>query len=141
MPLFVNRVIIAGNLTRDPESRQAGGSTVASFALAINRRYKAKDGEQREETTFIDIECWGRTAELCMQYLTKGRNVHIEGRLRQDTWEKDGQKRSKITVTADNVSFVGGPKDGERPASSAAQQRSAPAVPPPADLGSDEPPW
>lgn len=110
MPLMLNDVKLGGNLTRDPELRAVGESnTVANFGLAINRRYKSGD-EMKEETTFLDIECWGRQAELCGQYLTKGRNVLIEGALKLQQWEdKEGNKRSKITVNARRVHFIGNP--------------------------------
>lgn len=109
----INRVFLAGNLTRDPQVRfLANEKAVAEFGLAINRKFKAGDGSLKEETTFVDIEVWGRTAELCSQYLTKGRGCFVEGRLKLDTWEdkKDGSKRSKLRVVADNVQFLDGGK-------------------------------
>jgi single-strand DNA-binding protein len=105
----INRVFLAGNLTRDPQVRfLANEKAVAEFGLAINRKFKAGDGSLKEEVTFVDIEVWGRTAELCSQYLTKGRSCMIEGRLKLDQWEdkKDGSKRSKLRVVADNVQFL-----------------------------------
>jgi len=114
--LNLNSVALAGHLTRDPEVRVIGADrSVASFAVAINRRYKGQDGELKEEATFVDCEAWGRTAEIIGQYLTKGSPVYIEGRLRLDTWQdKDGQKRSRLKVVADNVQFLGSkrPADG-----------------------------
>lgn len=109
MSLNLNHVTLAGNLTRDPEVRfLANEQAVASFGLAINRRYKGKDGEKKEEATFVDCEAWGRTAELVGQYLTKGSPAYVEGRLKLDQWEdKDGQKRSKLKVVADSVQFLG----------------------------------
>jgi len=117
MPLMLNSVHVAGNLTRDPQVRFfADDKCVADFGLAINRRYTAKDGEKKEETTFIDVECWGRQAELVGQYLTKGRNAMIEGALKLDQWEdKDGNKRSKIKVSAQRVHFIGAPKESNEP--------------------------
>jgi len=114
MALQLNRVMLAGNLTRDPEVRMIGGDrSVASFSLAINRRYKGQDGELKEEVTFVDCEAWGRTAELVGQYLVKGRACFIEGRLRLDSWDdkKDGTKRSKLKVVADNVQFLDSNRD------------------------------
>ena len=108
-----NRVIIAGNLVRDPQLRTAGSSQVASFGLAVNRTWKDRDGQKQEEVTFVDIECWGRTAELVSQYLSKGRGCLVEGRLKLDVWEdKDGNKRSKLKVVAESVQFIGGREGG-----------------------------
>jgi len=99
----VNLVVLAGNLTRDPELRYTpGGMPVASFGIAVNR--KSKD---REETTFVDIEVWGKTAESASEYLKKGSPALIEGRLKLDSWEKDGQKRSKLKVVGERVQFLG----------------------------------
>jgi single-strand DNA-binding protein len=109
MPLFINKVSIAGNLTKAPELRFLPNErATTSFTVAINHKWKTKDGEARSETEFIDVECWGRTAELVCQYMTKGRNIYLEGRLRLDQWEdkNTGQKRSKIKVQADEVKFV-----------------------------------
>jgi len=112
MSLNLNKVILAGNLTKDPEVRIVGKSTVANFGLAINRKFKSGD-EKREESTFVDVECWGTTAELVGQYLTKGRGAFIEGRLKLDQWDDKatGQKRSKLKVVADTVQFL---SDGKR---------------------------
>lgn len=130
MSLNYNRVIIAGNLTRDPELREAGASQVAGFGLAVNRRYKGRDGEMQEETTFVDVEAWGRTAELCGQYLSKGRAALVEGRLKLDSWEdKDGGKRSKLKVVADSVQFLGGrQEEGQQQAVAATPARTVPAA-------------
>ena len=107
----INRVIMAGNLTRDPEFRQLPSDTpVASFGLALNRRYRSRQGEPQEETSFIDCEAFGRTAEFLRDYACKGRGVFIEGRLRQDRWEsEDGKNCSKIRVVVDNVQFTDSP--------------------------------
>jgi len=104
-----NRVILAGNLTRDPELRYTpSGKAVASFGLAVNNRYKAGD-EWKEDTCFVDITVWGKQAENCAEYLSKGRNALVEGRLNYRTWETDeGQRRSKLEVVALNVQFLGG---------------------------------
>ncbi|MSR18522.1 MAG: single-stranded DNA-binding protein [Phycisphaerales bacterium] len=104
-----NRVILMGNLTRDIELKQlASGQSVAKFGLAVNNKFKTKDGELKEEVTFVDCEAWGRQAEVMKQYLTKGRPVLIEGRLKLDQWEdKDQQKRSKLFVVVENFQFVG----------------------------------
>ena len=106
MPSF-NKVIIMGNLTRDVEIRHTNGNTaVGNFGVAINNKYKSKDGQQKEETTFVDCTAWGKTAETMAQYLSKGRPVFIEGRLKLDEWEKDGQKRSKLQVVVDKFEFI-----------------------------------
>jgi len=106
-----NKVFLMGNLTRDVELRSiTGGQQVAEIGLAVNRRYRTKEGEDREETTFVDCEAWGRTAEVMKQYLSKGRPVFIEGRLKLDQWtDKDGAKRSKMRVVIENFQFIGGP--------------------------------
>ena len=107
MPSF-NKVILVGNLTRDPELRYTGGGVpVANFSIAINRRYRQNE-EQREETVFVDIVVFQKQAENCAQYLSKGRSVLVEGRLVQRSWTTDeGQKRNKIEVLAQNVQFLG----------------------------------
>lgn len=103
-----NRVILMGNLTRDPELRYTpGGTAVANFGIAINRRFKTED-EVREEVDFFDIVVWGKQAENCSEYLSKGRSVLVEGRLQQNRWEtSEGQKRSKVEVVANTVQFLG----------------------------------
>ncbi|MEW6618305.1 MAG: single-stranded DNA-binding protein [bacterium] len=107
-----NRVIIAGNLTRDPELRYIpSGQPVANFTVAINRSYITQAGERREETSFIPVVVWRKQAETCNQYLSKGSPVLVEGRLQQRSWEtQEGQKRSIIEVVADRVVFLGGAK-------------------------------
>lgn len=103
----LNKVFLMGNLTRDIELRAAGSMHVGGFGLAVNRKFKTASGELREETTFVDCEAWGRTAEVMAQYLAKGRPVFIEGRLKLDQWEdKDGGKRSKLKVVVENFQFV-----------------------------------
>jgi single-strand DNA-binding protein len=104
-----NKVILMGNLTRDVELRSTpGGTSVAEIGLAVNDRRKDASGEWVDETTFVDVTLWGKTAEIAEQYLGKGSGVLIEGRLKLDQWEKDGQKRSKLRVVAENMRMVGG---------------------------------
>ncbi|HUB66553.1 MAG TPA: single-stranded DNA-binding protein [Candidatus Methylacidiphilales bacterium] len=104
-----NKVLLIGNLTRDPEVRYTPkGTAVGDLALAINDSYKAQDGSIKETVTYVDIEVWGRQAETCKQYLTKGRPVFIEGRLKLDQWEQEGQKKSRMKVVAERVQFLGG---------------------------------
>ncbi|MEM9659864.1 MAG: single-stranded DNA-binding protein [Planctomycetota bacterium] len=106
-----NRVILVGNLTRDPELRYIpSGTAVTEIGLAVNDRVKRND-QWVDETTFVDVTLWARTAEVANEYLTKGSPVLIEGRLKLDTWEKDGQKRSKLRVVADRMQMLGG-RDG-----------------------------
>jgi len=118
-----NRVILAGNLVRDPETRfLPSGVAVTSFSIAVNRRYKSNN-EVKEEVSFFDVSVFGKTGENCAEYLSKGRPVLVEGRLRQRSWETDGVKRSKIEVVASNVQFL-----GPRGATSEASSSSAPAA-------------
>ena len=108
-----NQVILLGNLTRDVELKHTpSNQAVANIGLAMNRQYQTRDGERREETTFVDCEAWGRQAEVMAQYLSKGRPVFIQGRLKLDTWQdQQGQNRSKLKVVIENFQFVGG-RDG-----------------------------
>ena len=109
-----NKVILMGNLTRDVELRQTPSQqAVANIGLAVNRSYKTREGESRDETTFVDCEAWGRTAEVMAQYLAKGRPVLVEGRLKLDQWQdKDGNNRSKLKVVVENFHFLGGRGEG-----------------------------
>ncbi|MBE7445382.1 MAG: single-stranded DNA-binding protein [Planctomycetia bacterium] len=106
----LNKVFLMGNLTRDPELRYTpAGLAVASFGIAINRAWTAKTGEQKEEVCFVDINIFGRRAEVVGEYFSKGNPIFIEGRLQFNQWEtKDGQKRSTLRVVADNFQFIGG---------------------------------
>jgi single-strand DNA-binding protein len=144
-----NRVILLGNLTRDPEVRYTPkGTAVTELGMAVNRVYTAENGEKREETTFVDVTLWGRTAEIAGEYLKKGRPVFIEGRLQLDTWDdkQSGQKRSKLKVVGEGLQLIGarpgggggGSGGGDDEASSA--PRSSKSTPPPkaAPAGPDE---
>ena len=104
----LNKVMLMGNLTRDVELKTTtGNQNVATLSLAINRKYRTKEGEDREDTTFVDCEAWGQTAEVLAKYLSKGKPVYIEGRLKLDSWEdKDGQKRSKMRVVIEEFQFI-----------------------------------
>ena len=110
----LNKVFLLGNLTRDPDLRySSGGVAVARFGLATNRIYKTQDGEEKKETCFVDIVTFGKTAENCANYLSKGRPALIEGRLHFNSWETpEGQKRNRLEVIAEVIQFVG-PKTGE----------------------------
>jgi len=114
MPGSFNKVMLMGNLTRDVELKQiSNGNAVANIGLAVNRRFKTQSGESREEVTYVDCEAWGRTAEVMNQYLSKGKPVFIEGRLKLDQWEdKDGNKRSKMRVVVENFEFIDSRNDG-----------------------------
>ena len=114
MARSVNQVILMGNLTRDPELRQTpNGQSVTSFSLALNRAYKNQQGEWQEATDFVDIVAWGPLAERVAQYLTKGRRALVQGRLQSRSWEQDGQKRSKLEVVANDVTFVDSRSTGD----------------------------
>jgi single-strand DNA-binding protein len=131
MASSVNKVFLLGNLTRDPELRYTpNGSAVTDLGIAVNRSYTTKDGERREEVTFVDVTVWNRTAENCCQYLKKGRPVHIEGFLKLDTWDDKttGEKRSKLKVEADNVQFLGSPRDEPGGGSARDDEGPAPAT-------------
>lgn len=147
MSLSLNKVIVAGNLTRDPQTKfLAGDKAVCEFGMAINRRWKGSNGEAKEDTTFVEVQAWGRTAELVGQYLTKGSPAYVEGRLSQETWEdkKDGTKRSKTRIVADTVQFLGQKKEreaGEEAAPAPAPRRPAAPAGGSTDGESDPPPF
>lgn len=107
-----NRVILVGNLTRDPELRTTqSGSTVATIGLAVNERRRDQSGNWTEEPNFFDVDVWNRSAEVLRDYTRKGSSILVEGRLKQDVWEQDGQKRSKVKVIADRIVLLGGRGD------------------------------
>ena len=154
MAASLNKVFMMGNLTRDPELRQAGGQQICGFGIALNRTYQTARGETREDVCYVDVEAWGRTADIVAQYARKGSPLFVEGRLRYDQWDdrETGKKRSRLTVTAENVQLLGGPRDnngmapqggyaedmpgGQRPYYQQPPQGAAPAysqpAPPPA---------
>jgi single-strand DNA-binding protein len=110
-----NKVMLMGNLTRDPEVRYTPkGSAVADLAIAVNRSYTADNGEKREEVTYVDVVLWARLAEIASQYLKKGSPVFIEGRLQMDSWEdkQTGQKRSRLRVVGEIMQMLGGKREG-----------------------------
>ena len=108
-----NAVLLTGNLTKDPEVKSVNSSKVAKFSLAVSRFYK-----DTKETSFFDMEAWGSTAEFVEKHLKKGSSVSIQGEARQDTWEKDGEKRSRVIFRVDDVKFVGAKKKDEEGAGS-----------------------
>ena len=112
----LNRVLLIGNLTRDPEIRYTPkGTAVAEIGIAVNRVFSGEDGEKREEVTFVDVTLWSRLAEIAEQYLKKGRSVFIEGRLQLDSWDdkQTGQKRSRLRVVGENLQMLGSRGEGE----------------------------
>ena len=125
MAASLNKAFLMGNLTRDPELRYVpSGTAVATFTVAMNRVYKSQTGEKKEETSFVRVVVWGRRAEVCGEYLSKGSPVFVEGRLQSRSWEtQDGQKRSTIEVIADNVQFLRG---GDKQQAHAAKAEAAP---------------
>lgn len=152
-----NKVMLMGNLTRDIELRHTPNNlAIAKLGLAINRRYKTADGQQKEETTFVDCDAFGRTAEVMSQYLKKGRPVFVEGYLRLDQWEgKDGSKQSKLKVVVENFQFIdsGGGAGGSgaprseggavqtRPVGGGQRQGAAPAAPAYEPMNEDDIPF
>ena len=145
----LNKVLLMGNLTRDPELRSLpSGSPICKMGMAINRRFRDQSGEMREQTCFVDLTAFGRQAETLNQYMKKGNPLLIDGRLQFSKWTgKDGQNRSKLEVVVENFQFLGGGRsDGEgakpAPAAQPAGQSSGPAdnyEPPPADVEGDIP--
>ena len=127
----VNKVFLMGNLTRDVEIKHTpSDQSVATIGIAVNRRFRTRDGEDRDETTFVDCEAWGRTAEVMSQYLSKGRPVFIEGRLKLDQWDdrETGKKRSKLKVVVENFQFVDSPGGGGGGGSGRGAAKPAPAA-------------
>jgi single-strand DNA-binding protein len=143
----LNKVFLMGNLTRDPELRYTpSGTPVCEFGLAVNRRYTTREGEQRDETCFVDVTMWGKRGVVISEYFTKGRPIFIEGRLKYDSWESAEGRRSKLTVVAENFEFMGGrggadrgeePTGGRRAAPGRQDRRPAPRDEAPPDEGYD----
>ena len=132
-----NKVILMGNLTRDPELRYTpSGTAIAAFGIATNRRWKDQDGNQKDEVTYIDITAFGKQAEVIGQYFQRGKGINIEGRLKFDQWDdkNTGQKRNKLSVVLDRFEFIG---DGQSDGASSAPRQSAP---PPPSQPADGPP-
>lgn len=135
----VNKVILIGNLGRDPELRYtAGGTAVANFTVATTENWTGKTGQREERTEWHRIVAWGRTAELCAQYLAKGRTVYVEGRIQSREWEdKEGQKRRTTEIVANTVQFLGGPRGAGTGAGGTGRESGAPGeeseVPAPPD--------
>lgn len=138
-----NRVILLGNLTRDPEIKYIpSGMAVCDLGLAVNDRVKNAAGEWVEQTTFVDVTLWGRTAEVASEYLSKGSPILVEGRLKLDTWQStDGQKKSKLRVVCEKMQMVGPRPEGGKPggARPAPRQQQRPRGPG-GEYGQDAPP-
>lgn len=126
----LNKVLLIGNLTRDPDVRMmSNGRPVCNFGLALNRSYKDAEGNRKEETTFVDVESFGPRAEAIGRFFTKGRAIFIEGRLKLDQWEsKEGEKRSALRVVLDSFEFVDTKQDGGTGASKTFESSSSPAL-------------
>jgi len=141
--MYINTVILYGNLTRDPELRALpSGMNVCSFSIATNRTFTGKDGKKQEQTDFHNVVVFGRQADNVAQYMKKGSGVFIEGRLQTRSWEKDGQKQYRTEVVADRVQFgprVGGGAGGERPASAPRGKDRDESVPVSSGAGIDYP--
>src|SRR5438445_8100048 len=129
----LNKVFVMGNLTRDPEVKYTPkGTAVADLGIAVNRVYTTDSGEKKEEVTFVDVTLWGRQAEVAQEYLKKGRQVFIEGRLQLDSWDdkQTGQKRSRLRVVAENMQMLGSRGDSEAgPTAPGTQRRTTPPPP------------
>lgn len=129
-----NKVLIAGNLTRDPEMRYTSkGTAICKIGMAVNRVWKNEAGEKKEEVTFVDVDCFGRTAENIAQYFRKGASIFIEGRLKLDSWEdkQTGARKQKLGVIADSFQFVGGKREAAPSAPAAPRSKIDPADVPP----------
>lgn len=133
----MNKVILVGNLGADPEVRYtAGGTAVCKFSLATSRRFTGKDGQKQEKTEWHRIVTWAKLAEICGQYLAKGKEVYIEGRIEYGSYEKDGVKHYTTDIVAENMHMLGAPGPGNR-----AQEPEAPFEPPPGGMPEDDIPF
>jgi single-strand DNA-binding protein len=137
-----NKVILAGNLTRDPELRYTPkGTAVVRITLAVNRTYTGENGERKEEVSFVDVDAWGKQAEVISKYMKKGRPFLVEGRLKQDTWEDKNthQKQSKLKVVLEGFTFIDSRGGDGGPAPSAPARPAAATQAPAAAAGAAEP--
>ena len=139
----LNKVMLMGNLTRDPEVKHTPkGTAVCQFGLAISRTY-SNNGEKKEEVTFVDVEAWGRTAEVIGEYCRKGKPLFVEGRLKLDQWDdkESGQKRSKLKVVADNIQLLGGKQEQQEPPQQPSRSIPKPPADPDLDVQPDDVPF
>jgi single-strand DNA-binding protein len=135
----INKVILVGNLGSDPEMRYtAGGTAVCKFSLATSRKFTGKDGQKQEKTEWHRIVAWAKLAEICGQYLTKGKQVVIEGRIEYGSYEKDGVKHYTTDIVAENMQMLGGPGSG---ASTRGQEPEPPFGPPEGGMPEDDIPF
>jgi len=137
---MVNKVILVGNLGRDPELRSTpSGQQVASFSLATNRKWKDRDGNRQEQTEWHNIVCWGRQAEIAGQYLTKGRQIFVEGRIQTQSWEdrQSGEKKYRTEIVCENFQMLG--QRGDQPESGGYRPEEQSSPPPPSDSGGTAP--
>lgn len=134
----LNKVLLIGNLTKDPELRYTpNGTAVTNLRLAVNRKFKDRNGELKEDTCFLTVTAWDKQAEICNQYLQKGRQVFVEGRLQSRSWETtDGQKRNTIDVRAERIQFLSPPKGAEAPSPAPAPAAEESSEPQPAPSSS-----
>jgi single-strand DNA-binding protein len=121
----VNQAILIGNMTRDPQTKDVNGSVLCEFGLATNRKWKGDDGQEREEVCFVDVAAWGKAGEIAQRYGGKGRLVYVQGRLKFDSWEDKagGGKRSKLSVVAEQIRFLGGNPDAPQQQNYSTPQR------------------
>ncbi|MGE4550272.1 MAG: single-stranded DNA-binding protein [Opitutales bacterium] len=135
----LNKVLMMGNLTRDPEVRTLpSGVAVCDFRIAVSRSYTDREGNRREETAYVDVSSFGKQAETISKYMVKGRPIFVEGRLKLDEWEKDGEKRSKLKIILENFQFVGG-GDGAPSSGSGSESSNLTPTPPPEDKSATPP--
>jgi len=133
----VNKVILIGNLGADPEMRYtADGTAVCNFRIATTERFKDRQGNMQERTEWHKVVTWRKLAEICGQYLTKGKQVYLEGRIRNESWEKDGVKQYSYKIEADTMQMLGGPGPGNR-----AQESEPPFGPPSGGMPEDDIPF
>ncbi len=144
----LNKVLLIGNLTRDPEVRYTPkGIAVADLGLATSRKWRTETGEEKEDVCYVTVVVWGKQAEAAGKYLKKGRPVFIEGRLQYETWEKNGEKRSSIKVSCERLQFLGSPTGGRpqegggAPADEAAASAPSPSAPAAPDMENDDIPF
>jgi single-strand DNA-binding protein len=138
-----NKIILVGNLGRDPELRYTPqGTPVCSFTVATNEKRKDRAGETQDHTTWFRVTLWGRQAETASQYLTKGRPIYVEGRLRLEEWtDRDGKQRYTLEVHATDMQFIGGGRGDDSPAPGGRPSTAEASSPPDADLSDDDIPF
>jgi len=136
----LNKVLLIGNLTKDPGAprKTPKGMSVIDLRMALHRKYKASDGSMMEEVCYVNVTAWDRQADNCAQYLSKGAPIMVEGRLKFDEWEKNGQKQSRLSVVAERIQFLGGPRQRVEPGAAPADVEAPPQSAPARDDGRDD---